>query len=262
MPLLGRRPTRPRICLAPLATFVSSLDGCDRASRPRVRAIACLVGDRHAVVHPQPVQELGIRNEAVTRSFRATKAKPRVGGGDHASEAISRRASAQQDEGGGHGEDDEGSTQGANVTADRAGQYGDALSCRERRVGQSCTRIWSLRQDVYMSRLTDEDAEDVRLWLSRNAFKDVSSVGGDTTDFGDRQDTWERDGTLVRLTRDRGQWWYDMSRTGTGSWLDVDTVSGAMGYKLTAPVERVAYIASSIDDRVFGALLTVERHSP
>jgi hypothetical protein len=53
-----------------------------------------------------------------------------------------------------------------------------------------------------------------------------------------------------------------MSRAGTGYWLDVDTVSGAMGYKLAAPVERVAFIASSIDDRVFGALLTVERHSP
>lgn len=113
-----------------------------------------------------------------------------------------------------------------------------------------------------MSQLTDEDAEDVRLWLSLNAFKHVSSVGGDTTGFGDRQDTWKRDGTLIRLTRDRSQWWYDMSRTGTGAWLDVDTVSGAMGYKLTAPVERVAYIASSIDDRVFGALLTAERHSP
>lgn len=113
-----------------------------------------------------------------------------------------------------------------------------------------------------MSQLTDEDAEDVRHWLSRNAFKHLSSVGGDTTGFGDRHDIWERDGTLIRLTRDRGQWWYDMSRTGIGSWLDVDTVSAAMGYKLTAPVERVADIASSIDDRDFGALLTVERHSP
>lgn len=113
-----------------------------------------------------------------------------------------------------------------------------------------------------MSQLTDEDAEDVRHWLSQNALKHVTSVGGDTTGFGDRQDTWERHGTLIRLTRDRGQWWCDMSRTGTGSWLDVDTVSGAMGYKLTAPVERVAYIASAVDDRVFGALLTVDQPLP
>ncbi|WP_404385018.1 hypothetical protein LL946_04020 [Knoellia locipacati] len=113
-----------------------------------------------------------------------------------------------------------------------------------------------------MSMLAGEDADEVRNWLGRNEFEHVSSVGGDTAGFGDRQDIWERDGTLIRVTRDRGQWWYDMSRAGTGSWLDVDTVAGAMGYKLTAPVERVAYVAASIDDRVFGALLAAERHSP
>jgi hypothetical protein len=58
-----------------------------------------------------------------------------------------------------------------------------------------------------MSELTDEDAGDVRDWLDRNQFQHVSSLGGDTTAFGDRQDVWERDGTLVRLSRDRGQWW-------------------------------------------------------
>ena len=36
----------------------------------------------------------------------------------------------------------------------------------------------------------------------------------------------------------------------------------AMGYKLTAPVERVQFVASSIDDRVFGALRTAVRHPP
>lgn len=113
-----------------------------------------------------------------------------------------------------------------------------------------------------MSTLTAEDAEGVRDWLGRNQFEHVSSIGGYTTGFGDRQDIWERNGTLVRVTKDRGQWWYDMSRTGTSAWLDVDTVAGAMGYKLTAPVERLAYIASSIDDRVFEALLAAEQHSP
>jgi hypothetical protein len=113
-----------------------------------------------------------------------------------------------------------------------------------------------------MSELTDDDAEEVRRWLGRNEFEHLSTAGGNTTGFGDRQDIWERGGTLIRVTRDRGQWWCDMSRTGAGSWLDVDTVAGAMGYKLTACVERVAYVASSIDDRVFGALITTERHSP
>jgi hypothetical protein len=42
----------------------------------------------------------------------------------------------------------------------------------------------------------------------------------------------------------------------------VDAVAGAMGSKSTVLVERVADVASSIDDRVFEALSTVVRHSP
>lgn len=112
-----------------------------------------------------------------------------------------------------------------------------------------------------MSKLTDEDAKDVRYWLGRHEFEHVSSVGGGTTAFGNCQDVWEQNGTLIRVTRDRGQSWYHISRTGATSWLDVDTVAGAMGYKLTAPVERVAYVATSINDRVFGALIAAEPHS-
>jgi hypothetical protein len=46
----------------------------------------------------------------------------------------------------------------------------------------------------------------------------------------------------------------------TDSWLDVDTV-GATGYKQTQPAERVAVVASSVDDRVYGALLSAGLHS-
>lgn len=112
-----------------------------------------------------------------------------------------------------------------------------------------------------MSELTAAQAEAVRSWLDRNQFQHVSSIGGDSTGFGDRQDVWEREGTLFRLTRDRGQWWCDLSRSGANLWLDVDGVATALGSKSTAPVERAADVAS-IDDRVFGALRTVVRHSP
>ena len=112
-----------------------------------------------------------------------------------------------------------------------------------------------------MSELTEEDAEAVRSWLDRNQFELVSSVGGGSAGFGDRREVWQRDRTLLRLTRDRGQWWYDLSRSGASLWLDVDGVAGALGSKSTAPVERVAEV-STIDDRVFGALSTVVRQSP
>jgi hypothetical protein len=113
-----------------------------------------------------------------------------------------------------------------------------------------------------VSQLTVEEAETVRGWLERNEFEHVSSIGGESAAFGDRQDVWEREGTLLRLTRDRGQWWYDLSRAGSTVWLDVDGVAGAIGVKSDAPFERVAGVASSIDDRVFDALSDAVRHSP
>lgn len=113
-----------------------------------------------------------------------------------------------------------------------------------------------------MSGLTDEEADAVGGWLGRHEFEKVSSIGGDSSPFGDRQDLWERDGTLVRLTRDRGQWWYDLSQGAASVWLDVDAVADALGSKLTAPVDRVADVVGSIDGRVFGALSASIRHSP
>ena len=113
-----------------------------------------------------------------------------------------------------------------------------------------------------MGELTEEDAGAVRQWLESNQFQRISSVGGDSAGFGDRRDVWERDGTLVRLTSDRGQWWYDVSRSGSDHWLDVDSATAAMGYEQTAPVERVQVVAGSMDDRVFSTLSTAVRHSP
>lgn len=35
-----------------------------------------------------------------------------------------------------------------------------------------------------------------------------------------------------------------------------------MGYKQTAPVDRTAVVTDSVDDGIFAALRTAERHSP
>jgi hypothetical protein len=104
--------------------------------------------------------------------------------------------------------------------------------------------------------LTDDDAEGVRKWLDENQFERVSEGGGTAAWPGDRQDVWERDGTLVRLTRDPGgQWSCALSRGGR-VWLDVDRVASAMGTASTVPSERVAELAGSMSDRVFEALVT------
>lgn len=119
-----------------------------------------------------------------------------------------------------------------------------------------------LRKNGPMTELTAEEAEAVRGWLNTHQFERVSSIGGDSGPFGDRQDVWDRDGTLIRLTRDRGQWWYDLSRRSTNAWLDIDAVAGAMGLKSSTPMERLVHLAGSIDDRVFSALCSSIQHSP
>lgn len=112
-----------------------------------------------------------------------------------------------------------------------------------------------------VSELTEDEAANVRDWLGRNQFENVESTGGDSAPSGDRQEVWERDGTLIRLAWDRGQWWYDVSRNGAGHWLDVDGVAAELGWKSTAPAERVAHVAR-IDDRKFSAVSTVVHNAP
>lgn len=118
------------------------------------------------------------------------------------------------------------------------------------------------REDGQVAQLTSGDAEAVRLWLESHQFQQVSSIGGKDAPFGDRQEVWECGGTLIRLTRDSGQWWYDISRSGFEFWLDVDRASAAMGYKQTDPTERVAVISSTIDDQVFTVLDSTVKHAP
>lgn len=114
-----------------------------------------------------------------------------------------------------------------------------------------------------MASLADEDAEAVRKWLDQHQFEHVSSRGTAAARFGDSQEVWERDGTLVRLTRDRaGQWSWDLSRTGASAWLDVDRVAAAMGSSSTARVELMAELAATLNDRVFAALSNTVPHSP
>jgi hypothetical protein len=113
-----------------------------------------------------------------------------------------------------------------------------------------------------VAELTDDEAEGLRKWLDQNQFEHLSEGGGDSAGLGDRVDAWERDGTLVRLTRDaRGQWWYALSRGGR-VWLDVDRVASAMGTTSTVPFERVAELAGSMNDRVFDALVSALGDAP
>ena len=81
-----------------------------------------------------------------------------------------------------------------------------------------------------MAKLSDDEAAGVRELISREQFVVESArVSGD---FGEEQQVWERGGALVRLTRDRGQWWCELSRRGWSDWFDVDLVAGALGVEI------------------------------
>ncbi len=111
-----------------------------------------------------------------------------------------------------------------------------------------------------MTELTTDEAEAVVDWLDSHQFKKVSSVGGHLAPFGDSQEVWNRDGTLVRLTRDRGQWWCDLSRSNAKAWLEMDTIAGVMGFESSTPIDRLSELTSLIDDRVFSALRASVQH--
>ena len=110
-------------------------------------------------------------------------------------------------------------------------------------------------------RLTDDDAEAVRKWLEGHQFEHVVSNRGDSSSSGVSLDAWEREGTLVRLRRDRGQWSCDLSRGGS-VWLDLDRIARALGTEPVLPVERVSELATSMNDRMFGALSNTLPHTP
>lgn len=104
-----------------------------------------------------------------------------------------------------------------------------------------------------MAELSDVDAAEVRALVAREQF--VVDSARVSEGFGDEQQVWERDGALVRLTRDRGQWWCELSRRGWSDWFDVDLAAGAFGSKSHGPAGRVAdVIAKFADDRMLDPL--------
>src|SRR3954462_12842279 len=104
-----------------------------------------------------------------------------------------------------------------------------------------------------MANLSDEDAARVRAFVEREQFdlEFLTTLGG----FGDEQRVWDRDGALVRLTRDRGQWWCDLSHRGWPDWFDIDLVAGALGSKTNDVVDRLrGVLGAFIDGRLLEPL--------
>jgi hypothetical protein len=102
--------------------------------------------------------------------------------------------------------------------------------------------------------LNDTEARQVRELVVRGEFAVGSARVSEG--FGDEQQVWERDGALVRLTRDRGQWWCDLSHRGWSDWFDVDLAAAALGSKSYGPADRIADVIDKFtDNRLLEPLL-------
>lgn len=104
-----------------------------------------------------------------------------------------------------------------------------------------------------VAELNDDEAREVRRFVEREHFlvDSTITIGG----FGDEQRVWERDGALVRLTKDRGQWWCELSHRGCTDWFDLDLVAVAFGSKSYGPAERLGDVINNFtNDRLQGPL--------
>jgi hypothetical protein len=104
-----------------------------------------------------------------------------------------------------------------------------------------------------VAELSETEAGEIREFVVRNQF--VVRSAGTFDGFGDEQQVWERDGALVRLTHDRGEWWCDLSHFGWSDWFDVDLAAGAFGSKSYGRTDRVGDVIDKFtDDRMLEPL--------
>ena len=108
-----------------------------------------------------------------------------------------------------------------------------------------------------MGVLTDKEAEAVASWLRSEQFSPVSRLVS-SEDFGNEQTFWFRGQALVRLTRDRGQWWCDLSSAGWTEWFDVDVVAGFFESKEQGADRRVPLV-DDLSDRLLDPLRAASR---
>lgn len=103
-----------------------------------------------------------------------------------------------------------------------------------------------------MGVLTEAEAGLVTSRLSSEGFSHANRKT-DPDHFGDEQTTLSRGQALVRLTRDRGQWWCDLSLAGWADWFDVDAVAAFFESKEQA-VDRRVLLVDQLTDRLLEPL--------
>ncbi|MDX6254485.1 MAG: hypothetical protein QOJ11_819 [Frankiales bacterium] len=82
------------------------------------------------------------------------------------------------------------------------------------------------REDALVAVLSETDAASIREAVKRDRFAVASTTSSPR--FGDVQTIWRSSRLLVRLTRDRGQWFADVRHDDWDDWFDIDDVAAAV----------------------------------
>ena len=108
-----------------------------------------------------------------------------------------------------------------------------------------------------MAEVSEDEVNAVIQWLRTHHFEQSATRAGDG--FGDRLEVWAKGRDLVRLVRDRGQWFVDVGRDGWDDWFDVDLVNYVVDTKEDTVVGRLAAVAAARLDHLLPALTEARR---
>lgn len=108
-----------------------------------------------------------------------------------------------------------------------------------------------------MSELSPTEVESVIEWLDHAGYARRNQQDG--LGFGDHLEEWERGRQLVRLVRDRGQWFLDVGQSGWTDWFDIDLTAFVIGSRADSVVDRMAAAAEANLEHLLPALQEARR---
>lgn len=90
--------------------------------------------------------------------------------------------------------------------------------------------------------LSKAEVVEAESWLRTQQFERTRQLEG--AGFGDRLEEWSDGSFLVRLVRDRSQWFVEVSRSGWTDCFELDLIAWAIDTKETSITGRLSAISS------------------
>jgi len=126
------------------------------------------------------------------------------------------------------------------VTADR-------YSPRRREIGQS----------VRVAPVPAEEVEVIDAWLASNRFVVIETR--ESASVGFRLQQWQSGDSLVRITRNGGRWFVEVSRSDWDEWFEIDLVNYVCDFRQNSALGRTKAAAHADIDHLLPALRSALR---